>query len=90
MFDTTMLYTVSPRYSPPPNPDKPTQRKPAYRGGHVCEVTVRATPKINRRRELKAINAALRAWKRKAGIVGRLDSGAFDMFKQLYIKSKEK
>ena len=77
------------RYEPPPNRDKPTQRKPNYRGGVVCGVTIRSTPKVNRRIELKGRNAALRSWKKNAGIVGRVDSGVHSMFVALWKKSKQ-
>lgn len=76
------------RGEPPPNPDKPLLRKPAYRGGKVYKMAPRATPKINRRRELKTRKAALRKWKRAAGISGRLSSSEHSMFVTLWNKSQ--
>lgn len=82
MFNLTKLFSSSQGlYSPPPNPDKPLSRKPAYRGGKIYRITVRSTPKINRKRELKERKQALRKWKRERGISGRVSSESFAAFK---------
>lgn len=51
-------------------------------------VTVRDEPKVNRRRELKKRNAALRKWKRRCGVNGRMDAGIYEMFVTLWHKGK--
>jgi len=88
MLNIIRTYIVSPRYSPPPPGTR--RRTPELRGGVISSITVRVTPKVNRRRELKARCAALRKWKRVARISGRLDSGAYSMFIALCYKANAK
>ena len=75
------------QYEPPPNPRRPLLRTKQYRGGSIHEIKARDTPKINRRHERKMTNAALRIWKRRSGVTGRLDSGAHAMFLALFRKA---
>lgn len=83
MFDFNIFMPNHHPYLPFPKGSRP---RPSQKiRGEVCSITQRTEPKINRRRQRKAMNAAMRKWKRINGIKGRLPATQYVFFKNFWM-----